>query len=208
MSVTFNSEQVIMKKYTFTGEARFFCGVTLNRIVCVTAFGSVSAGTVGGWVEGYKNLSHSGDAWVSDNACALDNAWIYDNACISDNACASGNAKVYDNAKVCGNARVCDNSSVCGDSRISGRVWVSDNARVSGYARVTRNPTTLNAPYYHITITDKHLQLNSEIMTIGRWKRSSRAQLLKINDKIPADAWFKHKELIISLAEDQNGVTY
>lgn len=37
-------------------------------------FGPISAGEKGGWVEKEENLSQSGNAYVSGNACVCDNA--------------------------------------------------------------------------------------------------------------------------------------
>ena len=81
-------------KYKLTEETKVVCGHTLHRIVCVTAFASVSVGDIGGWVESESNLSQCG------------NAWVY------------GNADVYGNAWVCGDAKVCGNAEVCGDAKV------------------------------------------------------------------------------------------
>jgi hypothetical protein len=84
------------RKYEFTGETITHFGITLRRIravVAITSFG-VSAGDLGGWIESEKNLSQTGNAWVSGNAM------------VSGNARVSGGARVYGNALVYGNARV------------------------------------------------------------------------------------------------------
>lgn len=81
-------------KYKLTDEKIEFCGHTLRRIVCVTAFASVHAGELGGWVESEENLSQFGDAWVY------------------------GDAKVCENAKVCGDAKVYGYANVCGDAEV------------------------------------------------------------------------------------------
>ena len=70
-------------KYKLTGDTKVICDRTLYRIVCVTAFASVSVGDIGGWVESVNNLSQDGNAWVC------------------------GNAKVYGDAEVYGDAKVC-----------------------------------------------------------------------------------------------------
>lgn len=75
-----------MQKYKFTGETKEVYGCTLHQIVCVTAFASVAAGEVGGYIEKDVNLSQDGNAWVSGDAEV------------------SGNAEVFGNAEVCGNA--------------------------------------------------------------------------------------------------------
>jgi len=82
-------------KYEFTGEVKVEFGVTLKRIRCVTAFGAIAAGTVGGWIEKESNLTQfSGNAWVSGNALVYGDAQVY------------GDARVYGNAQVYGDARV------------------------------------------------------------------------------------------------------
>ena len=58
------------KKYEFTGEVKIEFGVKLHRIralVAIEAVG-VAVGDLGGWIEKEKNLSHSGNAWVSGNS--------------------------------------------------------------------------------------------------------------------------------------------
>ena len=55
-------------KYKLTEETKVVNGHTLHRIVCVTAFASVSVGDIGGWVESESNLSQYGNAWVYGNA--------------------------------------------------------------------------------------------------------------------------------------------
>ena len=83
-----------MKKYKLTDETKDFLGITLHRIVCVTAFANVSAGDLGGWVESEKNLSQDGDAWVSDKARVSGNARVYGDARVSGDACVYGDALV------------------------------------------------------------------------------------------------------------------
>lgn len=65
-------------KFEFTGETMEFFGHTLRRIVCVTAFGSIAAGQIGGWIESEKNLKQvSGNAWVYGDAKVYGNAKVY-----------------------------------------------------------------------------------------------------------------------------------
>jgi hypothetical protein len=60
-----------MKHCEFTGEILEHEGRILHRIVCIKAFGEVSVGGLGGWIEKESNLSD--DAWVCGNAqvCSL-----------------------------------------------------------------------------------------------------------------------------------------
>lgn len=57
-----------MQKYKFTGETKEVYGCTLHQIACATAFASVAAGEVGGYIEKEVNLSQDGNAWVFGDA--------------------------------------------------------------------------------------------------------------------------------------------
>src|SRR5574344_1443544 len=111
-------------KYKLTEETKDFLGHKLHRIVCVTAFASVSVGDIGGWVESESNLSQEGHAWVYGNAKVYGNAEVYGNAKVYGGAkvfggaFVYGNAEVYGNAKVYGNAEVFGNALVCGDAEV------------------------------------------------------------------------------------------
>ena len=117
-------------KYKFTGKTKEHDGITLHQIVCVTAFSSIAAGEVGGWIEKENCLSQFGNAWVSGGACVYGNSRVYGNAKVSGNAWVSGNSWVYGNAQVSGNA------NVSGDAQVYGNAQVSGNARVSGNSRI------------------------------------------------------------------------
>ena len=56
------------KKYILTDETIEHLGHTLHRIKAVKDFATISAGTLGGYVESETNLDHTGDAWVYENA--------------------------------------------------------------------------------------------------------------------------------------------
>jgi hypothetical protein len=105
-------------KYEFTGETKTAPnGATLHRIRALVAFGSIAAGTLGGWIESEANL-----AQVSGNA------WVYGDAQVSGDAWVSGNARVYGDAQVYGNAHVSGDAWVCVDASktpivVSGLAW-------------------------------------------------------------------------------------
>ena len=105
-----------MKKYEFTGETKtvsfLFEDVTLHRIQAITSFASVVAGELGGWIEKEENLSHKGNAWVSENAAVYGDAVVSGNAWVSENAVVRGNAEVSGNAMVRKNAVVSENAEV------------------------------------------------------------------------------------------------
>lgn len=75
-------------------------GMKLFRIRAKIACGIVREGEKGGYIESEKNLSVSGDAWVSGDARVFGNAWV------------SGDAQVFGNARVFGDARVSGDAQV------------------------------------------------------------------------------------------------
>lgn len=66
-----------MKKYELTSDTKVNRGVVLHRIKALNSFGNIKKGELGGWIEGEKNLSQDGDAWVCDNAMVFNNAKLY-----------------------------------------------------------------------------------------------------------------------------------
>ena len=89
------------KKYELlTDDAIELFGRTLYRIRAKIDFGNVKKGQLGGYIEKEENLSHDGNAWVSDNALVSDNAKVSDDAWVSGNAWVPGNTEVSGNAKV------------------------------------------------------------------------------------------------------------
>lgn len=87
-----------MKKYSFTGETIDHHGVTLHRIKALIDIpvSGVKAGDLGGWIEKEDNLSHDGEAWVTDEAKVYGDARIYGNARICNNAQIYGKPKFMD----------------------------------------------------------------------------------------------------------------
>ena len=107
-------------------------GRKLFRIKAKINFSSVAAGELGGYIEKEENLSHFGNAWVSDDARVSGNAWVFGNAWVSDNARVSDDARVSNNARVSGNAWVSGDARVSDDARVSGDVFVFKNYWSSG----------------------------------------------------------------------------
>lgn len=99
-----------------------------------------AAGTVGGRVGNYDNLSQHGDCWVYDDAQVTGNARVHENARVS------GSAQVYGDAHISGNAQIRDASiiseraQVYGNARVFENAWahglaqLSDSAQLSGHA--------------------------------------------------------------------------
>ena len=131
-----------IKKYELLTKSKInHCGRTLFRIRALTSFTTitgekVNVGDLGGWIEKESNLSHSGKAWIRDDAKVYDNALVCDSARVFGDARIYGNAKVHGDALVCENAEVCDNARVYGSAWVCGNAWVHGNAQVYGDARV------------------------------------------------------------------------
>ena len=128
-----------MKKFELTTDTKMLLGRKLFRIKALISFGNVKAGDMGGYIEKEENLSQSGDAWVSGDACVYGNAWVSGNAKVYGNACVYGDAKVYGDAWVYGDAKVSGNAEVYGNAEVSGNACVYGNAWVSGNAKVYGN---------------------------------------------------------------------
>ena len=152
-------------KYELTDETKVIGNKVLHRIRALIDIPRyrVDAGDLGGFIEGESNLSHDGDCWIGNNACAYDNAQIYGDARISDNArvygnacvcsnahvygkarihdyaCVAGKARVYDNALIYGNTCILNNASIYGNACVSGMACVSGKAYTYGNARIFGN---------------------------------------------------------------------
>ena len=124
-----------MQKYKFTGETKEVYGCTLHQIVCVTAFASVAAGEVGGYIEKEVNLSQDGNAWVFGDAKVFGNAEVF------------GDAKVFGNAKVFGDAKVSGDAEVFGDAILRrGSTETATDYIVIGPQGSRRSFATLHLP--------------------------------------------------------------
>lgn len=123
-------------------------GRTLYRIKALRSFKWVSAGDLGGYIEGEHNLSQTGTCWVFDDAKVFDKAIVRDEAEITNEAQVFGEAIVeersivVDQAKVYGYANLRDDSMAMGYgevyeyARLSNKAVVENHAKVYGNARV------------------------------------------------------------------------
>ena len=173
---------VMLKKYELTEQHP---DTGLYCIKALRDFGNVAKGDIGGWIEGEKNLSHEGYAWVYGDAWVYGNAEVSGNARVYGNAEVSGNARVYGDAWVYGYAWVSGNARVYGNARVSGYARVYGNARVSGNARVygdawvsrakhTSNVWTMTLGKHTITVDGDYLNIGCESHTIKQWLKNFR----------------------------------
>ena len=107
-------------KYKLTEESITFNGRKLYRIEAIRDFSNVKKGDKGGFVETERNLSHDGNAWVSDNAIVCGYARVSDHARVSGNAWVVYKASVFDKAKVSGQSMISGYANVSGDANVCG----------------------------------------------------------------------------------------
>lgn len=109
------------KLYRIKALKRFktYAGMTIRR------------GELGGYVEGYHNLSQEDNSWIYDDAK------VYSNAKVKNSARVGSNAEVYGNATIKDNAVVEEDAEVFGNAEISSRSVVTNHAKVYGNSRVT-----------------------------------------------------------------------
>lgn len=125
------------RKYKLTHQTKKVRGGhTLHRIKALKSFGDVKKGELGGWIEGYDNLSPYDTAWVYDNAMVWDGAMVGEKAKVGGtakvfgNAWIFGNAHVFESACVYGLASVWGNAKVYGDSVIRGNIDIRENDEI------------------------------------------------------------------------------
>ncbi|MCS4239886.1 hypothetical protein [Myroides odoratus] len=111
-------------KYQLTEESMDYKGHTLWRIQ------NMITGEMGGWLEGYNNLSQE------EGCMVWEEAKVYGNAFIDNEATISGNATISDNATVSGHVSVLGNAEVYGDAILSGFCSIIGSAKVYGHALV------------------------------------------------------------------------
>lgn len=100
----------------------------------------VPAGTVGGFVERYANLSQTGTCWVGDDAVVCNEASVQGGAVVGGTAVVRGKANVTGTSYVHSNAVldgacIVDSSNVFGDAHIGNSAVVTDST-ISGAARI------------------------------------------------------------------------
>jgi len=110
-----------MKKYELTGRFLWHEDTALYRIKALKDFNDVKAGDLGGFVQGFHNLSQDGDCWIYPLAKAIGNSQVIENAVARDNS------TIKDNAIIKGNVILAGNSTVSGEAVVGGGVTVEDS---------------------------------------------------------------------------------
>ncbi len=178
-----------MSKYKFTGETKMIMGRRLQQIRALIDICGMSAGDVGGWIEGESNLSQFGNCWVVGSAQVFGNArvygdaWVCENAQVCGDAQVCGNAHVFGSAQVCGNAQVSGNAEVCENARVFGNTRVYENAWVFGDARVCGDAWVFgDAHVFGNTRVYENAQVYGDAQVCGNAQICGNAQVLKTTD--------------------------
>lgn len=102
-----------------------------SRIKAVKDFGTIKAGTLGGYIEKESNLSQTGNAWVGcdSSGCAV----------------VMGNAKVYGNALVTGGGRT---ESLGSPDGYGGATLVAGSAEIYGNAKILKGSEIFGGKVY------------------------------------------------------------
>ncbi len=132
-------------KYELTDETMIVGNTVFHRIralVYIPKY-NVKAGDLGGFIEKESNLSHDGECWIGNNACAYDNAYVYGNARVYDNARICDNVHVGGDAWIFGNACISNDASILGNAHIFGYAYIHGNARIFGNSCVYDNARVL-----------------------------------------------------------------
>lgn len=115
-------------KYILYKDKSYYCkDLNYYRVKSLKIFKNirkVPKGELGGYVQGYHNLSQTGNCWVYNGAIISGHAKVFGNAWVTDNA------RVFENAQVFGSALVTDRTSVFGNAQVSGNALVCDRAKI------------------------------------------------------------------------------
>lgn len=154
------------QKYELTDETIVYENRTLYRIRALKDFKKyyddwtrenrnlILKGTLGGYVEGYHNLSQNGDCWIRDNAKVFGNAEIYDDSSVRENSIVCDGVKIYgksdilDFSKVSGNAILKD-CTMHGNSKVSGNCKLT-KVTVSNWGNISGNAVVENSEVYEL----------------------------------------------------------
>ena len=96
---------------------------------------TIPAGTVGGYIDSFRNLSQTGNSWVYPNSRVTGNAYVSGDAVVGGYSVISDNARVYGSATIL-NGIIEKNARVLGKAYVQSGAIVTDEASVAGDAVV------------------------------------------------------------------------
>jgi len=132
-----------MRKFRLTRLNKIVTGIKVSRIQALKDFANVKAGDLGGWVQSEHNLSHNGNCWIYDDACAIEysgvrgNASMHENSFISEHAKLWGNSSIHDNSKLRNRTTLWNNSTLYNNACLLGDISLIYNACVYGNIKLS-----------------------------------------------------------------------
>ena len=172
-----------------------FPGYTLYRIRALRDFGDVKVGDLGGYIQHYGNLSHTGNSWVGGDAKVCNWARVFNNGQIDELVEMSGTAAVYGNAKVTDEGFITGNAKAFGNAQIYGWSVITDNAIVSGNAEINRGWIRENA----IVTGDTKIR-RTGCSSYYEFPREYNQCIVMGSAVLNGNEWYNNKQLI----EDNN----
>ncbi len=109
-----------------------FIPVKVFRIRALKSFGNVKKGDLGGFVEGYHNLSQDGNCWIYDGSICCNNAKVSDNAKLKGFSTMIDDSALTDNAVVDKHSILTHSSIVCNNANVKNHSLITFNAIVEG----------------------------------------------------------------------------
>ena len=197
--------KIFAKKYVLTNTTINHEGRRLYQVKAVRDIPkyNVKTGDLGGFVQGYRNLSQSGDCWVGENGKVYDHAKVCDDAVVRhkavvyDHARVCGRAVVYGYASVYGDSRVADDSEVYGDSLAFELARVGGKSHIHGYAELSGNCKVIDSAIHgDTTIFGRAKVKNSEIFGNSTICSKQIVNNEKLKHKIMLINWIK---MLVSL---------
>ncbi len=118
-----------MYKYTFTKNIMTLPeGIVLHQIIAKRDFGDIKAGTLGGFLEDTRNLSQSGNCWLTPGAVC------YNEASISGNAFVTGQVKLFGRAMAGSDCVIEEFAILNANCYVGGRARIGLHSFLSGVA--------------------------------------------------------------------------
>ena len=87
----------------------------------------VKKGDIGGFVEGWNNLSPIGECW------------IYDDSCVAEYGIVKGNAKIKGKSLIVGSCTISDSAEIDGGLKLLGKVQVGGTVVIQGLFMINQN---------------------------------------------------------------------
>jgi UDP-3-O-[3-hydroxymyristoyl] glucosamine N-acyltransferase len=120
-----------IKQWTYLPDSR-----KLQRIRAVRSFGTISEGSIGGYIEYDENLSHNDNCWVADNAIAAGESRVRRNALLRDNAYIDDHVVVSDETIIQNNSILRDDVLVYGHAVIGSQSFLTGSVTVCGHVHI------------------------------------------------------------------------